>query len=55
MAEALEHVVGRARLRCLLFDLDGTLADSREDLVTSVNLTLAPYPATCPSSKIVFL
>jgi len=26
---------------CLLFDLDGTLVDSREDLVTSVNLTLA--------------
>ena len=29
------------RFRCLLFDLDGTLVDSREDLVTSVNLTLA--------------
>ncbi len=25
---------------CLLFDLDGTLVDSRADLVTSVNLTL---------------
>lgn len=26
---------------CLLFDLDGTLVDSSDDLVTSVNLTLA--------------
>ena len=55
MAEALEPVGRRARLRCLLFDLDGTLADSRENLVTSVNLTLVSYPATRPSSKIVFL
>jgi phosphoglycolate phosphatase len=29
------------RFRCLLFDLDGTLVDSREDLAASVNLTLA--------------
>lgn len=29
------------RYRCLLFDLDGTLVDSRADLVTGVNLMLA--------------
>ena len=29
------------RFGCLLFDLDGTLVDSRDDLVTAVNLTLA--------------
>lgn len=29
------------RFDCLLFDLDGTLVDSSEDLATSVNLTLA--------------
>jgi len=29
------------RIGCLLFDLDGTLVNSRADLVTSVNLTLA--------------
>lgn len=29
------------RFDCLLFDLDGTLVDSRDDLVTSVNLMLA--------------
>ena len=28
------------RIGCILFDLDGTLVNSREDLVTSVNLTL---------------
>jgi phosphoglycolate phosphatase len=28
------------KFRCLLFDLDGTLVDSRADLVKSVNLTL---------------
>src|SRR5262249_45965002 len=27
--------------QCLLFDLDGTLVDSRADLINSVNLTLA--------------
>ena len=37
--------------RGLLFDLDGTLVDSRADLVTSVNLMLdelgyVPLPAT---------
>ncbi|MBV9924766.1 MAG: phosphoglycolate phosphatase [Acidobacteria bacterium] len=29
------------RFDCLVFDLDGTLVDSREDLATSVNLALA--------------
>jgi phosphoglycolate phosphatase-like HAD superfamily hydrolase len=28
------------RFHCLLFDLDGTLVDSSEDLFKSVNLTL---------------
>ncbi|MFZ4984336.1 MAG: phosphoglycolate phosphatase [Blastocatellia bacterium] len=39
-----EVVAGTGRERgysCLLFDLDGTLVDSRADLVTSVNLMLA--------------
>jgi phosphoglycolate phosphatase len=31
------------KFRCLLFDLDGTLVDSRADLVTSVNLMLAEF------------
>ncbi len=29
--------------QCLLFDLDGTLVDSRADLITSVNLMLAEF------------
>jgi phosphoglycolate phosphatase len=29
--------------RCLLFDLDGTLVDSRADLVTAVNLMLGEF------------
>jgi len=38
--------------RCLLFDLDGTLVDSRADLTTGVNLMLeelgrAPLPTGC--------
>src|SRR5215467_6495171 len=31
----------RMSYQCLLFDLDGTLVDSRADLINSVNLTLA--------------
>jgi len=29
--------------KCVIFDLDGTLIDSREDLADSVNLMLAEY------------
>jgi phosphoglycolate phosphatase len=40
-------------IRCLLFDLDGTLIDSREDLADSVNLTLAEMRlSTLPSELI---
>src|SRR5262245_38506853 len=40
--------------QCLLFDLDGTLIDSRADLVTSVNLMLAELGrATLSDSKII--
>lgn len=35
-----EETLNSVRFRCLLFDLDGTLVNSREDLVASVNLTL---------------
>ncbi|MDQ3816501.1 MAG: HAD-IA family hydrolase [Acidobacteriota bacterium] len=40
MAREGQHGKRVAQFRCLLFDLDGTLVDSRDDLVTSVNLTL---------------
>ena len=32
-----------AQLRLLVFDLDGTLIDSREDLIASVNAALAQF------------
>jgi phosphoglycolate phosphatase len=41
MTVGKESAGRRRRFRCLLFDLDGTLVDSRADLVASVNLTLA--------------
>jgi phosphoglycolate phosphatase len=31
------------KYQCLLFDLDGTLVDSRADLITSINLMLAEF------------
>ena len=34
------------KFRCLLFDLDGTLVDSRADITNSVNLTLAELGRT---------
>ncbi|HKX30924.1 MAG TPA: phosphoglycolate phosphatase [Blastocatellia bacterium] len=40
--------------QCLLFDLDGTLIDSRADLINSVNLMLAEMGRpTLPDSKII--
>lgn len=40
-------------IRCLLFDLDGTLIDSRDDLADSVNLTLSELDlANLPSETI---
>ncbi len=38
---ALFNQAGFMKFRCLLFDLDGTLVDSRADITNSVNLTLA--------------
>lgn len=45
------------QFRCLLFDLDGTLVDSRADLVTSVNLMLAELnrPRLSDSQVISFI
>jgi phosphoglycolate phosphatase len=40
VARAEEFSLKSVSFNCLLFDLDGTLVDSRRDLVTSVNLTL---------------
>jgi phosphoglycolate phosphatase len=40
--------------QCLLFDLDGTLVDSRADLINSVNLMLAELGRTAlPDSSII--
>ena len=40
--------------QCLLFDLDGTLVDSRADLINSVNLMLAELGrATLPDSRVI--
>lgn len=41
--EGVEKVGRGPFYDCLLFDLDGTLVDSRADLVTSVNLMLAEF------------
>lgn len=41
MAAANDSARKSASFDCLLFDLDGTLVNSRRDLVESVNLTLA--------------
>lgn len=40
-AAAFFNQVGFMKFRCLLFDLDGTLVDSRADITNSLNLTLA--------------
>jgi phosphoglycolate phosphatase len=40
--------------QCLLFDLDGTLVDSRADLATSINLTLTELGReTLPDSRVI--
>jgi len=40
--------------QCLLFDLDGTLVDSRADLINSVNLTLAELGReTLPDTRVL--
>jgi phosphoglycolate phosphatase len=40
--------------QCLLFDLDGTLVDSRADLINSVNLTLAELGReTLPDARVI--
>ncbi|MGH9854742.1 MAG: HAD-IA family hydrolase [Blastocatellia bacterium] len=40
--------------QCLLFDLDGTLVDSRADLINSVNLTLAELGReTLPDARVL--
>ena len=40
--------------QCLLFDLDGTLVDSRADLINSVNLTLAELGReTLPGARVI--
>jgi phosphoglycolate phosphatase len=40
--------------RCLLFDLDGTLVDSRADLTNSINLMLAELErATLPDQRVI--
>jgi phosphoglycolate phosphatase len=41
------------KIRCLLFDLDGTLVDSRDDLADAVNLTLSEMKlATLPVAAV---
>ena len=35
--------IPRAQLRLLVFDLDGTLIDSRKDLVESVNAAMGQF------------
>lgn len=40
--------------QCLLFDLDGTLVDSRADIINSVNLTLAELGRrTLPDARVI--
>ena len=40
--------------QCLLFDLDGTLVDSRADLAHSINLTLTELGReTLPDSRVI--
>jgi phosphoglycolate phosphatase len=40
--------------QCLLFDLDGTLVNSRADLINSINLTLAELGReTLPDSRVI--
>src|SRR5436190_18615806 len=41
------------KYRCLLFDLDGTLVDSRADITDSLNLTLAEMGRTSLPAEIV--
>lgn len=41
-------------VKCLLFDLDGTLIDSRDDLADSVNLTLSELDLENLPSEIVY-
>ncbi|MCI0336311.1 MAG: phosphoglycolate phosphatase [Acidobacteria bacterium] len=42
------------KYQCLLFDLDGTLVDSRADLITSINLMLAELGhQTLPDSRVI--
>ena len=39
----LNRLIPSARIRLIVFDLDGTLIDSRKDLVTSVNAALVQF------------
>jgi phosphoglycolate phosphatase len=43
----------RRQCRLFIFDLDGTLVDSRADLVTSLNLALARLGHSCLSSGLI--
>ncbi len=46
-----------ARFRAVLFDLDGTLADTKDDIATAVNLTMADLglPAVAPTTIYGFI